>query len=147
MNKIDIKKIEESIGKKLPESYINLLENYPDFLLTAGAPANTVCEFDLLNSSDEIIKLNSWLQNDNPPLPNYLIAIGEDGGGNYFFINTKNEKIYFFDHENQDYEDDDEVINYENGLQEKYQSIQEFAQSLIDLWQDEDFLSIYNKIQ
>ena len=145
MTQQEIQILEIQLGKTLPKSYRFLLQNYPEFLLTAGEPYNTVCEFVLLNSIEKIVYLNSWLQNDNPPLPNYLIAIGDDGAGNCYFINTQNEKIYFFDHENQDYEDDTEAINYENGLQEKHQTIQEFVQYLTDFWQDEDFLAMYNR--
>ncbi len=97
MNEKDIQKIEQALGLKVPESYAQVVLNYP------CPEAEDICQHGLFNDPDLVIhsnvehRKNGWFGFD---WPEKHFAIGDDGcGDTYFMIMDGDERVYFADHE------------------------------------------------
>lgn len=92
----DIADIEVEFGVSLPDGY-------RQFILNHSFPNSKTIE-TLFFSKEKLRATNSFVRNKlNIPViwQNHWFVIGEDGSGNYFFINTSEDdsKIYELDHE------------------------------------------------
>lgn len=126
MSEQDVATIETQLNKVLPNSYRNLLLNYPTELIGLGSPANDVDGYSLKNNAKEIIELNKFI----PGLPDFYICIGEDGCGNFFLINLKNEAIYFLDHEKVVYIDEPTLIDFKKSIEFTHKNLSYFVAHL-----------------
>ncbi len=97
MNAPDIETLKKTLNKKLPEWYSSFLTNYPEYLIELGAPSNTVSYFSLPNTLERLIEIND----DFGDIPEFILIIGVDGCGNFYYIilGDENSKIYLHDHE------------------------------------------------
>jgi hypothetical protein len=106
MTSEDIKLINTTIGIQLPNHYVSFMLQFPKELHDLLSPYDDVIGNCLQNNESVLIRLNTSLNcyNSSGFIKNKF-AIGEDGCGNYYFIDlvqSQNEKIYFFDHESYD---------------------------------------------
>lgn len=93
----DIQLIETALGLKLPDSYVEVVLNYP------CPEIADVCESGLFSDPLWVIQVNQehrrggWFGMDWPP---HFFAIGDDGcGDTYFMVIGKDDRVYFADHE------------------------------------------------
>ena len=111
MNEADIVKIEDYVGLTVPESYRQLLLDYPEPLASLRWSGIRPTSFELFNKSKKILQENKFVRSstfnmeddsgETHTWPNHFLVIGESGGGDYYAINLKNKKaaVYFWDHE------------------------------------------------
>ena len=73
----------------------------------------------------------------NGGLPIDYLAIGNNIGGNFYFIKTDNSNsfVYYFDHEEASERDDSEK-SWEEVLTIESKDLHEFSDHLIDMWGD-----------
>lgn len=97
----DVSAIEEDLDVTLPQSYKDAIQNYP----FKNIDDIDNIEDSLIKNKDRLIALNLKLRKDGfggSQWPDYFFVIGEDGSGNYFFMNLKNkddERVFYADHE------------------------------------------------
>jgi hypothetical protein len=99
MNQEEIESIEEKTGIKLPESYKQVVLDYPKEL--AGTEAE---DFGLLNDVQMIIAENNDVKNNGyfgEAWPDRYFIIGQNGCGDYYVINheSKDFTVGFACHE------------------------------------------------
>ncbi len=95
MRKKEIEKLESEFCLNLAKEYRAVLENYP---LLEHSDELSVDYNILRETNKEMSKGNLW----DFPWSNNLWWIGEDGFGNFSFINCEEDKVmvYDYDHEN-----------------------------------------------
>ena len=94
----ELEQIEVELSIVLPSDYRNLLHNYPENLMESDAP-----DFSLMFDHNRIIEenLNARKNFWGKPLNKEVLIIGENGCGDYFLIETKNNSpVYSFFHDN-----------------------------------------------
>lgn len=97
----DCSAIEGDLDVTLPQSYKDAIQNYP--FKNIDDLDNT--EDSLIKNKDRLVALNLKLRKDGfggSKWPDYFFVIGEDGSGNYFFMNLKSkddERVFYADHE------------------------------------------------
>lgn len=99
MNHEEIAAIERGIGIELPDSYKQIMLNYPEALLESDAQ-----DYGLLNDAEVIIEENTDVRKNGyfgEPWPERYFIIGINGMGDYFVINhqEKEFQVGFADHE------------------------------------------------
>ena len=103
MTEAELVHIEAELDIELPSTYRKFIANYPAMLLRPGTDAT---KFELLNSPDNIIKLNqvvrSWSSFD---WPDEYLVIGQSGCGDYYAIDVDDEysPVYLWNHEIGDF--------------------------------------------
>ena len=95
----DIENIEALTNLKLPQSYIDVVTNYPVELLDSDAQ-----DFGLLNSPDEIIEENNSVRKNGyygEKWPDNYLIIGHNGCGDHFVtvLDATHFSVGFSDHE------------------------------------------------
>ncbi|MER2999589.1 SMI1/KNR4 family protein [Pontibacter populi] len=140
MNQEELSEIEESLGISLPRYYKDFQIQYPDELKAAN--------FNEVYFSEDpkyLVEINQFWKSMG--LPSQFFAIGNDIGGNYFFINLSNNKeiVYYFDHEEAG-EEETESNSCESGktewgkvLNPEHQNLMEFKDWLLNFWGDASF--------
>lgn len=131
MTLLDVERLELVIGNKLPGPYKDILLSYPDELtksINGDEPINSVL---LPNSLERIIYLNKNFEN-------FLkgsgkVVIGEDGCGNYFFMDAIDNKIYGLDHEEPKYFDEEQT---KFDLLGSLQPVTESLHDYIEMWKE-----------
>ena len=91
MNQVEIESIEEKTGIKLPESYKQVLLNYPKELLGTEAE-----DFGLLSDAEVIIEENIEVRSNGyfgEAWPGRYFIIGQNGCGDYYVINHENQEF------------------------------------------------------
>ena len=109
MTEGDVQKIEAAIGKKLPQSYKNILLNYPPELTEPIGDDEPINAVILPDNVEQIVSNNTGSGIDIYLRPTSKIIIGSDGCGNDFFIDNVDEKIYEIDHEGGKYFDEEQT--------------------------------------
>jgi hypothetical protein len=115
MNQSDALQIESSLGFTLPETYRDLLLNFPADLATVFPTDSSPDERRLFDTAGPIISTNSLVRHpdhlidpDDPDSrwPDRYLIIGMDIGCNFYCINrnAKNSAVYFWFHEDGDFE-------------------------------------------
>ncbi len=99
MTDTEITHLEQELKVSLPASYRTFLSSYPaDLALAVG-------DFELIAEADRLLTMNRELRSKPfyrfPPWPNHLFAIGENGCGDYYFLDLKDRSgaVRFVDHE------------------------------------------------
>ncbi len=95
----DISSIENGIGLKLPQSYVEVITSYPKELLDSDAP-----DFGLLDDPETVIKENNSVRKNGyfgEKWPERYIIIGHNGCGDYYVTTPESTtfSIGFSDHE------------------------------------------------
>ncbi|MBE7502771.1 MAG: SMI1/KNR4 family protein [Verrucomicrobiales bacterium] len=104
MTVTDLTKIEQAIGQHLPTSYRDFMTRYPEEL------ASIAGDFEFLADADRIVQLNDDLRRmpfyQGKSWPDRLLAIGENGCGDYYFLDLRDASgaVLFVDHETMDYQ-------------------------------------------
>ncbi len=83
--------IELNTGTKLPESYKQIVTNYPKELLGTEAE-----DYGLLNDPSVIIEENNDLRKNGfygEPWPEQYFVIGQNGCGDYYVISLNNKEF------------------------------------------------------
>ncbi|MFW0778387.1 MAG: SMI1/KNR4 family protein [Rickettsiales bacterium] len=91
MNHEEIESIEEKTGIKLPESYKQVVLNYPKELLGTEAE-----DFGLLNDPEVIIEENNDVRNNGyfgEVWPERYFIIGQNGCGDYYVISHESKEF------------------------------------------------------
>ncbi|TAE00151.1 MAG: hypothetical protein EAZ97_06660 [Bacteroidetes bacterium] len=127
MTKEDITKIENKLGFTLPEHYKKFQLNYPKEL----TELEYSCE-SISNDADWVIRTNMMMYLGH--VPKSFMSIGEDVGGNYFFIRTdiSKESVYYIDHEEAS--EVEEGLPWESYFTKEYKDLQELKEKLIANW-------------
>lgn len=132
MNQSDVSRIGSSLGFDLPEFYRDLLLDFPAELAAVFPSDCSPDERRLFNTPAPIISTNSLVRRpdhlvdpDDPDSrwPDRYLIIGMDISCNFYCINrnAKNSAVYFWFHENGDFE--------------KYATnVRKFASELIDYY-------------
>ncbi len=100
----DLSKIEQAIGRRLPESYRDFMMRYPEEL------ASIAGDFEFLADADRIVQLNEDLRRmpfyQGKNWPDRLLAIGENGCGDYYFLDMRDPSgaVLFVDHETMEHQ-------------------------------------------
>jgi hypothetical protein len=125
----EINRVEERLGIKLPDAYRVYQFNYPNELTQLGFNREY-----LTDDPEYLLEMNDMLRKGG--LPTEYLAIGNDVGGNYFFIKTDNadSSVYYFDHEEVSEREDGAESNWEEVLTLKCNNLGEFGEWLIDQW-------------
>lgn len=93
--------IEEDLNIILPQSYKDAIRNYP----FKNMDDIDNIEDSLIKNKDRVVALNLKLRKDgfgDSQWPKFFFVIGEDGSGNYYFMNLKSksdERVFYADHE------------------------------------------------
>jgi hypothetical protein len=99
MNTEEIERLERELKISLPTSYRIFLLSYPEGV------ASVVGDFELIADAGRLLEMNTELRAKPfyrfPPWPNHLFAIGENGCGDYYFLDLKDRSgtVRFVDHE------------------------------------------------
>ena len=115
MNQSDVSLIESSLGFTLPETYRDLLLHFPADLAAVFPSDRSADERRLFNTADPVISTNSLVRRldhlidpDDPDSrwPDRYLIVGMDIGCNFYCINrnAKNSAVYFWFHEDGDFE-------------------------------------------
>lgn len=112
MDEAVIRQVERELRVKFPDYYRDALKKYP----FSGYPANDFIRDCLMDDEEWLITENRELRENgfiDQKWPDYLLAIGHDDSGSYYFINLEDDddtRIYLADHESQfDYRNIDEL--------------------------------------
>jgi hypothetical protein len=136
----EMKSIEADLGVSLPSDYRDLLTTY------GAASFGKLVEYrtgfgkaplsHFYGSKDGKQSLSKRINTYKGRMPDTLIPIADDGGGDQICLGIKGEeqgKIYYWDHENEwDEEDYQEEHGSEMPLEAKFQNVQPIAGSFID---------------
>lgn len=137
MNAAEFLQLAREFQIKLPVRYLEFMQHFPAELDTTkrwvGDQGEAVSELHFLNSLDSLQELNRRIRTEGvewsiqgESWPARFLAIGEDGCGNCFAIDTTSEtdSVYFFDHA--------------EGTMDPFASnLQEFAALLIEEFRNE----------
>lgn len=99
MTPAEIENIERELKVSLPVSYRTFL------LSCAESVASAFSDFELIDDAQRLLEMNQQLRSKPfyrlPPWPKHLVAIGENGCGDYYFIDSKDASgaVLFVDHE------------------------------------------------
>src|SRR5689334_4979900 len=97
----DIRILETSRRVSFPDRYVDLLLNFPRPLNAAGEfsaqAINETTRYALIVDPARLLELNELVGNptqaewlpSGEKWPEYLFVIGEDGGGDYFLLDTR----------------------------------------------------------
>jgi hypothetical protein len=99
MTKEGLDSIQLQLNIRLPENYKSFMINFPASLSIIGEVFD---ENNFCNDPIKLIYFNQLLSSKSKTLLDEMFCIGENGGGDYYFINLLNsndQKIYFLDHE------------------------------------------------
>lgn len=92
MTKLDFTEIEKKLNINLPNHYKTFMLKYPNEFNELGSPNSTVSYLYLINNSDRLIELNKMVNCfSSEGYYQHMLVIGEDGGGDFFFISLINE--------------------------------------------------------
>ncbi len=99
MDLVGIKYIEEKLDKKLPQTYVDVVTNYPKELLATDSK-----DFGLLDDPELIARENLNVRNVGfygEKWPERYFIIGLNGSGDYFVttFESNNFSVGFADHE------------------------------------------------
>lgn len=99
MNLGDIKYIEDKLGKKLPQAYVDVVIDYPKGLLATDSK-----DFGLLDDPEIIARENLNVRRVGfygEKWPDRYLIIGLNGCGDYFVTSLESDKfsVGFADHE------------------------------------------------
>lgn len=121
MTLTDIAAIEEALAIRLPDFYQKILLNYPPALHAADR------EEYLWSEAKDIIEMNQMMQTIE-----HAMLIGDDGCGNYYFINTDNrdEAVLFIDHEASE---EEEPSDYRPLLTKQADTIEAYIEFVLSL--------------
>jgi hypothetical protein len=103
MTDAELKLIESDLGLSLPPSYRSFVLSFPDELAAAAG------DFEFYSDASRLLTLNKELRKtpffQGRPWPDRLFAIGENGCGDYYFLDLKDSygAVMFVDHETMDY--------------------------------------------
>lgn len=103
MTDIELKLIESELKLSLPPSYRSFMLSLPDEVATAAG------DFELYADASRLLTLNKDLRKtpfyQGRPWPDRLFAIGENGCGDYYFLDLKDTcgAVMFVDHETMDF--------------------------------------------
>lgn len=95
----EVESIEKELGISLPQSYRSFITSYPDDI------ASILGDFELISDTARLLEMNKDLHSRPfyrfPPWPKHLFAIGENGCGDYYFLDLRDSAgtIRFVDHE------------------------------------------------
>ena len=95
----EIELIEEELGVSLPSSYRKFIESYPDDI------ASILGDFEMISDCARLLEMNKDLRSHPfyrfPPWPKHFFAIGENGCGDYYFLDLRDRAgtVRFVDHE------------------------------------------------
>jgi hypothetical protein len=95
----EIEHLESELGVSLPLSYRDFAISYPDEI------AFILGDFELISDATRLIEINKDLRSRPfykfPPWPKHLFAIGENGCGDYYFLDLRDRAgtVRFVDHE------------------------------------------------
>ena len=81
LNDDQILELEQKLNKKIPKSYRDFLQNYPNELIKLGYPYNTVSELSLPNTVERIVEINEFEEVDKN-----ILVIGVNGLGDFYYI-------------------------------------------------------------
>ncbi len=125
----EINQVEERLGIRLPDAYKAYQLSYPEELTRLGFNRGY-----LTDDAVYLLEMNDMLRKGG--LPSEYLAIGNDVGGNYFFIKTGNtdSAVYYFDHEEVSERQDGAESSWEEVLTMKSNNLNEFGEWLIDYW-------------
>lgn len=131
MSENELSYIEESLKIELPSFYKEFMINYPIDLMKTDA-----ADFALIIDSERLIEENINAKNDfwGLPLNSDSFIIGENGCGDYYLIQLKeDESIFTFFH------DDNSFYKVSNTIKEYYNKI--ISQTIEDVWGNPEFLA------
>ena len=96
LNDDQILELEQKLNKKIPKSYRDFLQNYPNELIKLGYPYNTVSELSLPNTVERIVEINEFEEVDKN-----ILVIGVNGLGDFYYIilDGDTKKIHEFQHD------------------------------------------------
>jgi hypothetical protein len=121
--------VEQSLGKKLPTWYRSFMMQYPEGLVTLGAPYNTVSQLSLPNSVEGIIRVNHTADE----IPSNILYIGTNGSGDsYYVILDKDDgSIYLTQNAWPTYKDELKTqVDWEKSYSDKFDSIADLVEWL-----------------
>tara|TARA_R110002167_G_scaffold181621_1_gene382022 strand:- start:27 stop:434 length:408 start_codon:yes stop_codon:yes gene_type:complete len=115
MNQSDVSRIESSLGVGLPESYRDLLLDFPANLAAVFPSDCSPDERRLFNTPDPSISTNSLVRcpdhlidsgDPDSRWPDRYLIVGMDIGCNFYCINrnAKHSAVFFWFHEDGDFE-------------------------------------------
>ena len=112
MDESVIRQVERELRVKFPEYYRDVLKKYP----FSGYAGNDFIRDCIMEDEEWLITENRELRENgfiDQKWPDYLLAIGHDDSGGYYFINLEDDddtRIYLADHESLfDYRNIDEL--------------------------------------
>ena len=131
LNIQDILGLEQSLLVKLPEDYKNFLLKYnvaePESNIYKRGEFGVSVRYFFGKSQKDYFDLIENNKTYHGRLPEKVLAIGEDSGGNLFCLNLKDESIWFWDHEGEAMEG--EEVNLDN-MTKLAQTLPEFLEAL-----------------
>jgi hypothetical protein len=103
MTDAELNLIESELKLSLPPSFRNFVLSFPDELAAAAG------DFEFYADASRLLTLNKELRKtpfyQGRPWPDRLFAVGENGCGDYYFLDLKDEYgvVMFVDHETMNY--------------------------------------------
>ena len=136
----DIREIELTLGITLPDHFINYIIPYPQSLTLLKERMGHM--FFIYDNSQQLILMNQMLGvHGSEKYIKHKLAIGENGGGDYYFIdlqNPKDQKVYFYDHEEstENYYDP-ERDEWQWHKLEFYANLKAYEEDLLSMFEDD----------
>jgi hypothetical protein len=118
--------VEKRLGTEMPNAYREFQLNYPEQLIESKFNNEY-----FTNDSSYLIEMNESFRGGG--LPKDYLVIGNDIGGNYFFININgsDSSVYYLDHEEAS---ENGKSSWEEMLKVNNKDLNEFSDWLVEHW-------------